>query len=171
MKIYFGFSRPKKMIFPIFSWLIRFFQKTPYSHVYVRWHSMGADVDVCYEASGNEVKFICKDVFDQRVNPTHEYAIEITREQYKKLLRFCMSNAGKKYGVKQVLGILLVTLFKLRKNPFSDGRSSWVCSELAGKALEDVLDKDTGLDLDIAGPKEIDKFLQDLTCAKRINLL
>jgi len=171
LSVIIGFSKPKGVFFPIFSWVIRLFERTEYSHVYVRWHSKGAGVDVCYEASGNEVKFICKNVFDARIIPIKEYEIEITNEQYRKLLHFCMSNAGQHYGVKQVFGILLVKLFRLKKNPFSDGRASWVCSELAGQILKDVLDKDTGLDLDIAGPKAIDKFLQELDCAKQISIV
>lgn len=170
-KIYIGFSKPKKHLFPIFSWLIRMFQKTPYSHVYIRWYSRHAQAHICYEASGNEVKFLGKKVFDNRIQIIHEYEINITKSQYKKLLHFCMSNAGIKYGILQVFGILLVTLFRLKKNPFSDDRKSWVCSELVGNALEEVLDKETGLDLDIAGPKEIDNFLQNLDCTKRIDVV
>jgi len=159
MKIYIGFSKPKNHIFPIFSWLIRLFEQTEYSHVYVRWYSKGAQVQVCYEASGNEVKFLSNKVFLNKVNPVYEFELEITHSQYKKLLHFCMSNAGSKYGLKQVFGILLVRLLNLKKNPFSDNRKSWVCSELAGALLESVYGKSLNLDLDIAGPKDIYKYL------------
>ena len=37
MKISIGFSKSKKK-FPIGSWLIRAYQRTPYSHVYIRLH-------------------------------------------------------------------------------------------------------------------------------------
>jgi len=160
MKLYIGFSKPRNHRFPIFSWAIRAFERTRYSHGYIRWYSKGANAEICYEASGNELKFVCKKVFDRRINPIHEYELEITKEQYRKLLNFCMTNAGVDYGVKQVFGILLVRLFGLKKNPFSDGRASWVCSEVAGTILQEIYGINLGLDLDVAGPKAIDKYLE-----------
>lgn len=161
MKLTIGFSKPKKHLFPIFSWLIRLFEGTSYSHVYVKWHSRGADTNVLYEASGSSVKFLGEKVYNDRIQPIHEYEVTISSETYKKLLKFCMENAGINYGIKQVFGIALVKIFKLKKNPFSDNKKSQICSELIGHILEDVLgrDLDLDLDLDIAGPKAIKEYL------------
>ena len=73
----------------------------------------------------------------------------------------CMKYAGLKYGKKQILGIALVSVFNLKKNPFADGMRSQVCSELVGRFLEEVLKIDTKFDLDIAGPKEINLILSE----------
>jgi len=161
MKLIIGFSKPKNKIFPIFSWLIRLVDCTPYSHVYVRWHSRGANADIAYEAGGTSIHFLCKEVFEKKITPIKEYEIEITRETYMKLLHFCMTNAAKDYGTLQIFGIALQRLFKLNKNPLSKGRSAQVCSELVGSMLEDVIGEDIPIDLDIAGPKHIDDYLRD----------
>lgn len=168
MKLTIGFSKPKKHIFPIFSWLIRLSEKTSYSHVYVKWHSKGADTNVLYEASGSNVKFLGEKVYKKKIQPIHEYEVEINTKTYKKLLKFCMENAGVDYGIKQVFGIALVKIFKLKKNPFSDNRKSQVCSELIGHILEDVLGKKLDLDLDIAGPRAIKEYLDQQEDFKKL---
>lgn len=159
MKLYIGFSNPKNKIFPIFSWLIKKIEKTPYSHVYVRWYSIGAQVDVCYHASGKNIHFLSKKVFEKEIEPVKEYEVEIDRESYRKLLKFCMMNAGKDYGFLQIIGIGLQRLFDLDKNPLSKGKSSQVCSELVGNIIEDVKGEDVEIDLDIAGPGDIEEHL------------
>jgi SHS2 domain-containing protein len=158
LKIIIGFSRPKKWFKP-FSWIIRALYNTEYSHVYVRWRSVGADADVAYEASGTSVHFTCKQVFEERTLCLHEYEIDITKEQYKKLLHYCMTHAGVDYGLKQAFGIALVEIFNLNKNPYSDGRMSQVCSEVVMHVLEEVVGAETGLDFDTASPKDIKRFL------------
>ena len=45
--------------------------------------------------------------------------------------------------------------FNLKKNPFSDGVKTQVCSEIVGRFLQDVLGWGKDLDLDLVGPKEI----------------
>lgn len=168
MKITIGFSKPKNHKFPIFSWLIRLCERTSYSHVYVKWHSRGADTNVLYEASGSNVKFLGEKVYNDRVQPIHEYEVEIDKETYRRLLKFCMENAGIDYGLKQAFGIALVKIFKLKKNPFSDQRKSQVCSELVGHILEDVLGKDLDIDLDIVGPRAIKEYLDQQKDFKKL---
>lgn len=174
IKIIIGFSKPKNKIFPIFSWAIRAVERTEYSHVYTKWHSLGAGVDIYYQASGSSVHFSCKEVAESHLNPVHEYEVYISKESYKKLLKFCMSNAGKDYGVKQVFGIVYSKIMsaikgEIIKNPFADGRRSQVCSELIGAMIEDVLDYKTNLDLDIAGPRAIKELLDEAPWATKIS--
>lgn len=161
-----GFSKPKNKKFPIFSLLIRLFEGTKYSHVYTRWYSSGADVDVCYHASGTQVNFVSKRIFDSHVYPVEEYELQISRETYKKLLHFCMYNAGVHYGLKQLFGIPYVKFMSLFnksvKNPFSDGAKTQVCSEVVGHILEDVIGVEVNEDLDIAGPKKINTIIKKL---------
>lgn len=172
-----GFSKPKNHPFPIISWLIRLFEGgTKYSHVYVRWYSLGAQVDVCYEASGNQVHFLGKKVFDKKVEPIYEYELKINRDAYKKLLKFCMTNAGVNYGAKQIIGIAWQRINKLFgrevKNPFADGTNSWICSELVASILIDVvgleLSDDISHQLDSASPKDIRKIVANMPKVKRL---
>lgn len=160
MKLYIGFSKPKSCIFPIFSWLVRLIEQTKYSHVYIRWHSIGADVEVAYHASGSMVHFLSKKHFDTDVEVLEEYEVEIDRSTYKKLLHFCMTNAGTSYGVKQIIGIAVQRLFWLKKNPFSDGKSSQICSELVGYVINDILGKNVSIDYDSDGPRKINELVK-----------
>lgn len=159
--IYIEFTRPSKKLFPFFSWGIRAVENTTYSHVRLRWiNSWGAEM--VYEASGTTVKFIGPVALeDLHVKVLHSYKLELTDEQYKQLLQLCIENAGVNYGYKQIFGILLVKLFRLKKNPLSEGRKSQVCSEIVGRFLQEVLDIGQDLELDIAGPKAIQLTLEN----------
>lgn len=159
MKIFVEFTAPKKSKFPLFSWIIRAVQGTKYSHVRLRWENSVGTM-VVYEASGSSVKFLGPLAQENnKVAVVKTFKIDISRQRYRELVKLCMENAGIDYGIKQVIGIGLVKLLKLKKNPFSDGRKSQVCSEIVGRFLEDVMNWDTGLDLDTAGPKELDVYL------------
>ena len=62
---------------------------------------------------------------------------------------------------------MLVKLFNLRRNPFSNGEHAWICAELVEFFLKDFV----GLDLDtnefeVAGPKNIHRICEKY--AKRI---
>jgi hypothetical protein len=158
-RIYIEFTRPKGF-FPVISWLIRLFQKTEYSHVRLCWAGFRGQVPVIYEASGAGLKFIGPiGALRKPVHVVSRFPLDLTGEQYRELVRLCMSYAGIKYGHLQILGIALVCLFGLKKNPFADGKKSQVCSEIVGYLLADILGWKTGLDLDIAGPREIHEFL------------
>jgi len=161
MKIVVGFSRPRNKLLPIFSWLIRLVEGTRYSHVYVRWHSRGADVNICYHASGSQIHFLCNDVFQKCIKPVEEYELNVDVPQYKEILHYCMSNAGKRYGISQVFGIAMARLFRLKKNPLSNGDSRQICSELVSRLLNQVIEiGGPDLNLDLIGPKELNKIVQ-----------
>ena len=51
MELFIGFSKPKNHPCPVYSYAIRAFENTPYSHVYIRWYSKYANTWVCFEAS------------------------------------------------------------------------------------------------------------------------
>ena len=160
-KINIEFTRPKQDRFAFFSKLIRLFQKTKYSHVRLHWtNSTGRDV--VYEASGSKIHFLGE--LAQPTKPVevlHLFTVPLNNEEYRALIDLCMKYAGLKYGVWQSIGIGLSIFLKLKKNPFSDGYRSQVCSELVGRFLEEVLELPINIDLDIAGPKEIYLILED----------
>lgn len=152
------FTRPKGRLLPLFSWLIRALECTKYSHVRLSWTN-STGVPVVYEASGTSLKFIGP-LAANRVEVIKTYPVYVDRDGYRRLIKLCMTYAGLDYGVKQLLGILFVKLFKLKKNPLSQGRKSQVCSEIVGRFLEEAMGWKTGLDLDTAGPKDIQTFLE-----------
>ena len=163
-KLYIEFTRPHEDYkkYPLLSWFIRAFEQTPYSHVRLTWVN-STNRKVVYEASGMSVKFmgtIAQE--DHKVVVCDSYEIDITREEYRALIDLCMEYAGISYGIMQLVGMGLTYLPWIEKNPYSDGRKSQVCSELVGAFLERVKKVDVAEDLDIAGPKDINKTLSKL---------
>lgn len=155
--IYIEFTRPKK--FNPLSWIIRAIDCTSYSHVRLRWTN-GMNIEVVYEASGTTVKFLGPTAQKQiPVDITHSYKVFIAQSEYRKLVKLCLENSGINYGFKQLVGIGLVKLFRLKKNPFSDGRKSQVCSEIVGRFLQEIVGVGEQLRLDTASPKDIQLLL------------
>ena len=152
--VYIGFSKTRKW-FAIFSWLIRLFERTPYSHVYLSWTPNSIGTPVVYEASGAMLKFLNKNIFDKKNKTIESYRIVIDNNEKKALVKWCLENAGVDYGFTQLFGIALQRIFNLSRNPLSQGRKSQVCSELVGSVLEEVFGERLELDLDVAGPKDI----------------
>lgn len=160
-QIFIEFTRPSCRKFPIYSWLIRKIEGTPYSHVRIRWIS-GAGVELIYEAAGSKVRLIGELAQSKYpVEVIHSFRYEVTNEDYSNLIKL-FRYAGVDYGLLQALGIVAVRLFGLSKNPFSRGRNSQVCSELAGLVIEEVLGYDLDINLDIAGPKDIYNYLKGI---------
>jgi len=156
--VYIEFTAPKKC--NPFSCAIKAVEGTEYSHVRLRWVN-GWGAEMVYEASGTSVKFIGPIALqDLHVEILHSYRFDLSDEHYRKLLQLCIENAGVNYGYLQILGILLVRIFDLQKNPLSSGRKSQVCSEIVGRFLQEVLGIGYQLNLDTAGPKAIQSVLE-----------
>jgi len=160
------FTRSKKRL-PIFGWIIQMVQRTKYSHVRILWKAMG-EIPVIYEASGSSLKFIGPKANESNpVDVIHSYPFNLSNEEYRGLIKLCMMFSNIAYGKKQIVGMGLVYAFGLKKNPFADGRKSQVCSEVVGSFLDKVLGWETGLDLDIAGPREIQETIENHIGAKK----
>lgn len=152
MKLIIGFSKPKNKIFPFFSWLIRLWDGTPYSHVYIRWNTSKND-KICYQASRGMVHFVGEKIFNKTIQPIQEFEFEIDENTYNKMVSFCIQNAGVSYGVLQILGIVFGDIFK--RNILSSGTNAYVCSELVGIILRDKLLISIDKNLDLVTPKDI----------------
>lgn len=155
-----GFSRPKSKL-AIGSLLIRLFDRTPYSHVYVRWYSSKYDRDLIYEAKGAGINFTSPIAFKDHVEVVVEYKLQISEEVMTKVVQYAIDNARDKYGYSQLLGIALVKIarkfgWKI-KNPLTGGT---ICSELVGSILEQFLQQDIPEDLNIASPKDIEDVIK-----------
>jgi len=137
-----GFSKPINKRLPLFSWFIRLLEWTPYSHVYLRWKSGRFEKDLVYQASGTTVHFLMGWRFDKKAETLDSFEIEMSEELHSLLVDKAMNYAGSDYGIKQVFGIAIVKLARLFnkdiKNPFADGESTWVCSEIVKELIEDL---------------------------------
>ena len=133
-KIYVGFSKPINRIFPIYSWAIRALEGTRFSHVYVR-HDTRYGIDIVYQASGTQVNFESGALFFKKAEAIREFEFEVTDEAFDRYMSFALKNAGKPYGVLQVVGLALYSLLGLKKNPFPSGSANYVCSELVAEIL------------------------------------
>lgn len=149
-----GFSRPRGFFKP-FSWAIRLVERTQFSHVYIRSRAEALGVDLIYQASGLQVNFMGLSHFREKALSLYEFEAELSDESYRKFMRWAIENSGANYSTKQPLGILLIKLFNLGCNPFDNGRSAWVCSELVGFVLSEFLDLKVDVDLETIGPRGI----------------
>lgn len=156
-----GFSKPRSNT-AVLAHIIRLVEgKTPYSHVYIKWHSEELNRDLIYEARGGGVNFTNKKTFRGKNIVVKEFKLKITDKQKKEIIQFCIDNARTEYGYLQVLGIGLVRLAakfgKKIQNPFKGGN---ICSELAAKVLQ-ILGKKVTEDLDSVGPRYIYEVLKN----------
>jgi len=162
-----GFSKSIKKC-AIGSWSIRAYMRTDYSHVYVKFYSQSIDRTLVYEAVGSGVRFIGQEVWKSHAKEMHSYDISISDESYKKLMQFCVDNAGAQYGFMQNIGVVVCDLLKLKKNPFRAGNN---CSEIVGEILKIegfLFDKDINLII----PKDIKELLDsNKEKATKVNLL
>src|SRR5271165_1602072 len=133
-----GFSKACTS-FPIFSWLIMAVQRTPYSHVYLKYDNIHLDRIMYYQASHTLVNSMVESVFLSQETPVKEFTFSISDESFLKTLQFAADQAGKPYGVKEIFGLALVELasavgIKIQ-NPFKDAGTTWICSELIAALL------------------------------------
>ena len=119
-------TKPKNHIFPILSYLIRFMEKTKYSHVLIKWHSDTLERDLYFEATGHGVNFLSSKLIDTKYTIIEKFDYDI--KDLKNIAQFCHDNSGKNYGRKQMLGLLMIRICKLFgykiANPFRDGDHS-----------------------------------------------
>lgn len=150
-----GFSKPKDHPFPILAWAIQYWQKTPYSHVYVRFYSESINRTLVYEAVGKGVRFISLDNWTKHAEEVKSYTLEVKKCNAVTLLQYCVDHSGDKYGMLQNLGIFLAKAFSWKKNPWTSGKN---CSEAISEMLQAegmILPKNPNL----MSPLDVDKLL------------
>src|ERR1700676_5130290 len=125
-----GFSR-SCTIFPIFSWAIIAVQKTPYSHVYLKYYDEYLNQIMYFQASHTLVNSMCESVFLSQETPVKEFTFTITDASFLTAMQFAANQSGKPYGVLEICGLVLVELgmlFGIKiNNPFKEAGSSWIC--------------------------------------------
>lgn len=156
-----GFSKAKG--FSPYGWLIMVGLNIPFSHVYIKIHSMKYDRDLIYQASSTMVNFMSPAIMDSEHVVVKEFVLPISDENYIKMMQFAIDNAGKPYGIKEVVGMAIVRVFQIFgkkiKNPFKDGGNTYVCSELVGTIVNEFLNGKIPGDQDDFTPKEVYDYL------------
>lgn len=157
-----GFSRPKGGFEP-FSWLIRLFTWSPFSHAYIKFYSAKYDRWLIYQASGLKVNFIGSVRFNAAEVICSEFSLPVSDDARLKTIKFAIDECGVPYGIKEIIGmcaVLVCRMFgKKIKNPLSDGNASFVCSELIAEILNDIMTEQDKLDPETSSPKDVYNFL------------
>jgi hypothetical protein len=163
-KIIVGFSKPNGGFKPA-AWAIMLWQKTPYSHVYIK-IPRPSGVDVVYQASGKAVNFMGMKAFATHAKVVTEFEFEIDSEVKDKFFDWAIENSGAPYSVIKGLGIAIARCFDYNKNFFKkDGE--FVCSILAGFFFKKFLGQElTEDEINISAPKEIYAICKKLQAVK-----
>lgn len=153
------FTKSKKPL-PLGSWLIRLWTKKSFSHV-ARKLTLYGDIELYYQANEGKVNYENKEIFDTKHEIVLEYKLEVSDGVYRNVSRECVKEAGKKYGLMQNLGIVLVDILKIikvnTKNPWQDGKN---CSELIFTNVLKILDPNLSNDPNKIKPHEIENIIK-----------
>lgn len=152
-----GFSTPKK--FKIGSYIIRCFENSEYSHIYIRMKTKADSplpFDKVFQASHGDVNAVAFDVFKEGNKIFHEYEIEVEESKYFDVYKWLWFQLGKPYGFTQLLGIGLNLKLK------SNNDKKFICSELSGMILRDHLGFDISDSLEYIGLNDIRYILEEM---------
>lgn len=157
--IHVGFSRSSGK-FPIFSWLIMFFQRNNFSHSYIRFNLESTQKEVVFQASGLAINFMGLDLFKQKETIIKEFEIEINDNTFNNIMKSTIDLVGQPYSMLQILNSLIYLLFK--KNPFDNQITGWDCSKLVAYELQEEVGFKIPEDLDVITPKDLCNFLESI---------
>jgi uncharacterized protein YycO len=156
-KILIGFSTPKK--FKIGSQLIKLFEGTEYSHVYIGMQpSLNSKLPFTkvFEASYGDVHCLTYASFKEQNKIMHEYILEVEDEVYFGSANWLWSQLQKPYAFNQLLKIGLgITIGK-------KGDNSYICTELVGRMLKNYLKIELHKSLDYIGMKDMKNIIEGL---------
>lgn len=145
-----GFSKPKKD--NIVSKLIRAADGVAFSHTYMAIYSNSTSRWLYYHASGTQVHFLGEEMFHHKNDVVDSFIVTISDADRIKIMQHAIDTIGMPYGIKQLIGMGIVRacgfLGVSVRNPFRDGRQTYVCSELMGEVLKmlNIIDVDVNLD-------------------------
>ena len=162
-KLRIGFSKPKGKIFPIFSWLIRIYEGTPHSHVYIRWETKW-NTWLCYHAASVMVHFLGEYSFAKHIEIIEEFEFNVSEEQFDRLMRFCTKNVGQDYALLEALMIPFVDYLEARGKIFhsyASGEVKQYCAELVLRALAEMSQEKLTFDADRVKLKQVYEFVKE----------
>lgn len=153
-----GFSKSTSKL-AIFSWLILWTQKTPYSHVYLKYNDDYLNKNMIYQASHTLVNYMSLPVFLSQEDVIQEFTFNVSDVVFKKWMEFAADNAGKPYGVLEIVGLALVGLLSLVNikitNPFKDAGETWICDQLVAAGLNNCSNIKLPMPLNNMRPQDV----------------
>ena len=166
MKI--GFSRNNED--KIFSVLLQKYMNRSYSHCFVEYDTkeyLGDDA-IYHSSLSAGIGYMSKVVFEESNDIVLMYEIEIPESIYYEIRESLFKVCGKKYGLMQNLGILIVdTARKLgikMKNPLVEDEN---CSEMIYRHVLSILYPELKYDPNVITPRDVENILNKV--GKRIN--
>jgi len=137
--IFVGFSKSKKFL-PIGSWLIQLYQRTKFSHVYIKLETPEFPSNTYLHASEGKVLQMSGTEFKKRHEVLEEFEIVVPDAVHKLVMDEIHEKSGADYSVLQNVGILYVDLMRelFGKRVFNPLSSGWNCSEYVAYILNIV---------------------------------
>lgn len=137
-RIVIGFSSPKQ--FKIGAEAIKYWCNKPYSHVSVSWRSDKIDRVLVYHAAHGSVHFNSAQRFCDENKIVKSYDLDITEDQYIKLVAKCVDLAGIEYSKFELLKIFIKDIGERLGCNIQGFQNSkgYICSELLGELLLDL---------------------------------
>jgi hypothetical protein len=158
-RIVIGFSRAKG--FKLFSKFVMLFEKTNYSHVFIKvYNSEFGDYDI-YQASKGMVNHVLETSFLEKNIVVQEFAVNVPEVDKLSAVNFLRTRLGKPYSFLS-LAIIFLRRFGISLRSFSDGEKAYICSELAALLLNNFVLKNLKCNLDLVTPKQLHYILQNL---------
>ena len=154
-RIIIGFSTP--INFKIGSSLIRLFEKSDFSHIYIKMEPSEKSklpFSKVFQASHGDVNCMEFEVFKSKNKIIHEYEIIITDKEYYDVATWLWLQLGKPYGFAQLVAIAF------NNNFLGNNDNKFICSELAGMVLRDYLGYNINDNLDYIGLNDIKDILE-----------
>lgn len=158
-KLYIGFSSPN-------SWmpgaaLIQMWQRTDYSHCYLRFYDESLGLNIVYHAAHGMVHYVEHENFKSTTIIRKEYEIELSNNDEWLTRWECAKLAAQPYGHAELAKIVLhdIANYFGIKTDFKDGRG-YVCSELMGKLCVDRLKIEFKKPKHLLTPRDIDIALE-----------
>jgi hypothetical protein len=160
-----GFSKASTS-FPIFSWAIMAVQKTPYSHVYLKYQDEFLGQPMYYQASHTLVNTMSETVFLAQETVVQEFTFNVSDASFKACLQFAANQAGKPYGTMEICGLALCELALLVNikinNPFKDAGTTWICDQLIAALLNTCENVKLPIPLNDMMPKDVHALVSSL---------
>lgn len=162
-----GFSRNSHN--KIFSVGLQDYMDTNYSHCFVKYHTKShlGDDAIYHSSLSAGVGYMSQTIFEEDNTIVMMYELEVSDEVYKRIREALFKVCGRKYGLMQNVGILIVDLLRSRgikiKNPFVKGEN---CSEMVYRHVLMELFPEHKYDPDTITPREVEDILNKV--AKRV---
>lgn len=129
--VYIGFSAPRK--FKIGAAAIKLWQRSNFSHTYVRFESKSMP-SVVFHASKGMVHFREFDLFQMENEIIYEFKIPV--KSRKRCIVDCISRAGDEYGYSELAKIIAYDIAHTFGFELDMANSEgYICSELVGNIL------------------------------------